>query len=71
MEQRDSAAERSRCNDVDTFQLVSTIGDTALQPDCDRALACADLRVGTADFRMGAARNVSLGGIAVPRDQRS
>ena len=46
---------------MDTFQPVPTIVDTRLQPGCHRALACAHLRVGTADFRMGQARNVSLG----------
>src|SRR4029453_7476355 len=52
VEQRSLAVERPGRDHVDTFQPVSTIGDTTLQPDCDCALACADLRLGTDDFRM-------------------
>jgi hypothetical protein len=71
MEQRSSAAERPCRDDVDAFQFVSTIADTALQPDCDCALARAYLRLGIANLRMGAARDVSLGGVTVPRNWRS
>src|SRR5213594_2305928 len=71
MEQRSSAIERSCRDDVDTFQFVSTIAHPALQPDCDCALARANLRLGLADFRMGAAGDLSLGGIAAPGDRRS
>ena len=37
--------------------------------DRNRALACADLRLAAAGFRMGAARDVSLGGVTVARDR--
>ena len=71
MEQRNPAPERSRRNHVDTFQFAPTIRDTALQPDCNRALACSDLRLGIANFRMGPARDVSLGRVTIARDRRS
>ena len=40
------SSSRSCCDNVGKLQLVSAVGDTALQPDCNCALACADLRLG-------------------------
>ena len=69
-DQRRSAAERyGPATTWAHFNVVPAIAGAALQPDRARALACADLWLAAAGFRLGAARDFSLGGIAASRDQ--
>ena len=51
-------------NDLGALPGVSELADTALRSDRDCALACADLRLAAAGFRLGAARDISVGGVA-------
>ena len=50
------------------FPVVSELDRDALRPDRDCALACADLRLAPTGFGLGAARDISLGGVATNRD---
>ena len=56
-------------DDLGTLQLASASLISALRLGRARALARADLRLAAAGFRLGAARDISLGGVAVARDQ--
>ena len=55
-------------DDVGPLPGVSELARAALRPDRDCALARADLRLAAAGFRLGAARDISLGGVAANRD---
>ena len=55
-------------DDVGPFPGVSELVGAALRSGRDCALACADLRLAAAGFGLGAARDISLGGVAAHRD---
>src|SRR5205807_4227770 len=66
-----SAGERSERRDaMDTVVFRADVAAAALPP-CDRtcALACANLRVAAAGFRLGAARGISMGGVTAAGDR--
>src|SRR3989440_567025 len=71
-ELRSAAGERSeRREAMDTVVVRADVAAAALPPyDRTCALACANLRVAAAGFRLGAARGISMGGLTAARDRR-
>ena len=64
-DQRKPADARNESgNDVGPLPGISELAGAALRSDRDCALACADLRLAAAGLRLGAARDISLGGVA-------
>src|SRR6266404_7432942 len=55
-------------DDVGPHTVLSELVGAALRSDRDCALACADLRLAVAGFRLGASRHISLGGVTFHRD---